>query len=135
MESTENSKAGRWAGIIMHWMVVLFMLFDGVIKFIKPEPVIRTTIGELGYKDHHIIVHGLSALLPLILFVIPRTRILGAVLLTAHLGGAVASHLRIDSPLFSHTFFPVYVGILMWGSVWLRNEGFRHLFPFVRSKR
>jgi hypothetical protein len=72
--------------------------------------------------------------LPTVLFIIPGTRLLGAVLLTAHLGGAVASHLRIDSPLFSHTLFPVYVGILLWGSVWLRSERLRELFPIIKGE-
>jgi hypothetical protein len=63
----------------------------------------------------------------------PRTRILGAILLTAHLGGAIASHLRVDNPAFSHTLFPVYIGVLMWGSIWLSNERLRSIFPYVKN--
>ncbi len=117
---------------IMRWMVTLFMLFDGIIKFIKPDVVLQTTINELGYKEHHILVHGLTSLIPTILFMIPRTTVLGAILMTAHLGGAVASHVRVDNPLFSHILFPVYIGVLAWGSIWLRDERVRGLVPVVK---
>jgi hypothetical protein len=131
METILNSKGSRWASIIMQWFVILFMLFDGIIKFIKPAPVIQTTVHELGYQDHHILIHGLTSLIPTILFIIPRTRILGAILMTAHLGGAIASHLRVDNPLFSHTLFPVYIAVLMWGSIWLKNEKVRQILPVL----
>jgi len=133
MENNHTSKAARWASVIMRWLVILFMLFDAIIKFIKPEPVIQTTINELGYKDHHILVHGLTSLIPTVLFMIPRTTILGAILLTAHLGGAIASNLRVDNPLFSHILFPVYVAVLMWGSIWLREERLRNVLPVVKN--
>jgi hypothetical protein len=132
METKQNSKAALWTGVIMRWFVILFMLFDAIIKFIKPEPVIQTTIQELGYKEHHILIHGLTGLIPTILFIIPRTSVLGAILLTAHLGGAIASHVRVDNPLFSHTLFPVYTAVIMWGSLWLRNERLRNLLPLVK---
>ncbi|RYE58322.1 MAG: DoxX family protein [Sphingobacteriales bacterium] len=128
------SKASWWTSIIMRWFVILFLLFDAIIKFIKPEVVINTTINELGYKDHHIIIHGLTGLIPTLLFMISRTRVLGAILLTAHLGGAVASHLRVDNPLFSHTLFPVYTAVLMWGSIWLQEERFKFLFPIAKNQ-
>jgi hypothetical protein len=132
MEAKEISKATLWTSRIMRWMVTLFMLFDGIIKFIKPDAVIQATINELGYKEHHILIHGLTSLIPTILFMIPRTTVLGAILMTAHLGGAVATHLRVDNPLFSHMLFPVYVGILAWGSIWLREERVRGLVPWVK---
>ncbi|PWG81245.1 DoxX family protein [Pararcticibacter amylolyticus] len=133
MENNQISKTSRLTGIIMHWLVVLFMLFDAIIKFIKPQPVIRTTVNELGYKEYHILILGCTALISTILFIMPRTRILGAVLLTAHLGGAVASQVRIDSPLFSHMLFPVYIAVLMWASIWLRNNRLREIFPLVKK--
>lgn len=135
METKYNSKATLWTSMIMRWLVIVFMLFDAVIKFIRPEPVIHTTVNELGYKDHHILIHGLTALIPTILFIMPRTSVLGAVLLTAHLGGAIASHVRVDSPLFSHTLFPVYTAILMWGSIWLREERLRNIFPILKLRK
>ena len=127
-----SSKASHWASVIMRWMVILFMLFDAIIKFIKPAPVIQATIQELGYKDHHILIHGLTALIPTILFIFPRTTILGAILLTAHLGGAIASQLRVDNPLFSNILFPVYVALLMWGSIWLKSERLRSVLPLIK---
>jgi len=117
----------------MRWFVILFMLFDAVMKFIKPEPVVQTTITELGYKEHHLLIHGVTSILPTILLIIPRTRMLGAILLTAHLGGAIASHLRVDNPVFSHTLFPVYIGMLVWGSIWLGEERLRNVFPLAKN--
>lgn len=133
MENNHTSRATLWTSIIMRWLVILFMLFDAIIKFIKPEPVIQTTINELGYKDHHILIHALTGLIPTLLFIFSRTRILGAVLLTAHFGGAIASHVRIDNPLFSHTLFPVYIAVLMWGSIWLADERFKKIFPLAKN--
>ena len=128
METT--SKAALISGRIMSWFVILFMLFDAVIKFIKPAPVIQNTIHELGYQEHHILIHGFLGLIPTLLYAIPRTSIFGAVLLTAHLGGAIASQLRVDNPLFSHTLFPVYTGIIMWGGIWLREPRLRNILPY-----
>ena len=133
MEKKHTSKATFWASVIIRWFVISFMLFDDVLKFIKSDQVMQTTITELGYKEHHILIHGFTALLPTILLIIPRTRISGAILLTAHLGGAIASHLRVDNPAFSHTLFPVYIGLLMWGSIWLGNERLRSVFPVVKN--
>jgi hypothetical protein len=133
MNKEHTPKATRWTGIAMRWFVIVFMLFDAIMKFLKPEPVIQTTIHALGYKDHHILIHGFTALIPTLLFTIPRTRFSGAILLTAHLGGAIASHVRVDNPLFSHTLFPVYIAILMWGSIWLLDERFRSIVPVVKK--
>ena len=128
METT--SKTALIVGKIMSWFVILFLLFDAVIKFIKPAPVIQSTMHELGYQEHHIMIHAFLGLIPTLLYAIPRTSILGAVLLTAHLGGAIASHLRVDNPLFSHTLFPVYTAIIMWGGIWLREPRLRNILPY-----
>lgn len=122
---TRISAPDLWTSRIMSGLVVAFMLFDAAIKFIKPEPVIQTTVNQLGYGEHHIILTGWLALIPTLLYAYPRTSVLGAILLTAHFGGAIASHVRVDNPLFSHTLFPVYVAILMWGALWLRNNKLR----------
>ena len=114
----------------MSWLVILFMLIDAVTKFIKPPDVLKITVNELGYAEHHIILLGFLSLIPTILYAIPRTSILGAVLLTAHLGGAIASHLRVDNPVFSHMLFPVYLALLMWGGIWLRDEQLRNILPY-----
>ena len=125
------SKTRLWISRIMSGFVVLFLTFDIVMKFMKPEEVITTTVNELGYQEHHITTMGILLLISTILYVIPKTSILGAVLLTGYLGGAIATHLRVDNPLFSHLLFPVYFGILLWGGLWLRNEKLRSIFPLI----
>lgn len=127
METNEIPKSQILTGRIISGFVILFMLFDATLKFIKPVEVIQTTVNELGYAEHHILIHGILALTATLLYAIPRTSIIGAILLTAHFGGAVASHLRVDNPIFSHLLFPVYFGILMWLGLWLRNTKLRSL--------
>lgn len=129
MENTVT-KAQLWTGRVLSWFAILFMLFDSVIKFVKPPMVIQTTVNELGYAEHHILPMGILALICTILYMIPKTSVLGAVLMTGHLGGAIATHLRVDNPLFSHMLFPVYVGLMIWGGLWLRNPKLRTLIPF-----
>lgn len=128
------SKSQLLTGRILSGLVILFMLFDATIKFMKPAEVVKTTVDELGYAEHHILIHGILALTMTLLYAIPRTSILGAILLTAHFGGAIASHLRVDNPIFSHTLFPVYIGILMWLGLWLRNLQLRNLFPLNKPE-
>lgn len=132
MEANTISRKAILTGRIMSGFIIAFMLFDSVIKFIIPEPVVQTTVNELGYQEHHIILIGVIGLIPTILYAIPRTSFLGAVLLTAHYGGAIAIHLRVDNPLFSHTLFPVYTAVLMWGGLWLRSNTLRGLLPFSK---
>ena len=102
------------------------MLADSIFKFIQPAEVVQGTV-DLGYATHHIAIIGMLGLLSILLYAIPRTAILGAILLTGYFGGAIATHLRLDNPLFSHTLFPVYLGILAWGGLWLRDERVRRL--------
>lgn len=132
MQTKQISRSRLWTGRIMSGFVILFMLFDSILKFIKPPEVIQTTVHELGYPESSIFWMGLFSLIPTILYAIPRTSVLGAVLLTAHLGGAIASHLRVGNPLFSHMLFPVYVAILMWGGIWLRNSKLQDLLPISK---
>lgn len=133
METSKQSKATRVTGYVMHWIVIIFMLFDSIIKFFKPEPVVQSTVNELGYQYHHINTLGILGTVFTVLFIIPRTRILGAVLLTAQFGGAIASHLRVGNPLFTHTLFPIYIAILMWGSIWLRNDKIQSILPLLKT--
>jgi hypothetical protein len=109
------------------------MLFDAVIKFAMPPEVVETTVSELGFRQHHIIVIGITGLISVVLYAIPRTAVLGAVLMTGQLGGAISTHLRVDNPLFSHTLFPVYVGILVWLGLWLRMSMLRQVFPVTKN--
>jgi len=125
--TTKSNKKQVIAGWVLSVLVILFMLLDGIIKFLKPAEVITTTVDELGYSEQHIFTLGVLALTATLLYAIPRTSILGAILLTAYFGGAIASHLRIDNPIFTHTLFTVYIGIFAWGGLWLRNMKLRRL--------
>lgn len=129
--TNQTSKTRFWTSWILSGLVMLFMLFDSIFKFIQPDPVVKGTL-ELGYSEHHIVVIGLLGLLPTILYAIPRTAVLGAVLLTGYFGGAIATHLRLDNPLFTHVLFPVYLAVLAWGGLWLRNARVRKLMPFLQ---
>ena len=133
LTATSPSKSQRITGWIMSGFVILFLLFDSIIKFVSPPEVIQTTVNELGFKAHHIGVIGVIGLVAVVLYAIPRTAVLGAVLITGQFGGAIAIHLRVDNPLFSHELFPIYLGILMWGGLWLRMPALRRLFPIVRE--
>ena len=101
---------------------------DGAMKLIKPAPVVEATV-RLGYPESVIQSLGIVLLVCTILYAIPRTSILGAILLTGYLGGAVAANVRVGNPLFSHTLFPVYVALLVWGGLYLRDRRLRRLFP------
>ena len=121
-----TSKARLWTARIMGGLVIAFMLMDSIFKFFPNEAIIAGTT-ELGYQPHHIPILGALGFISTLLFAFPRTQIIGAVLLTGYFGGAVATHVRLDNPLFSHILFTVYFGVLAWGSIWLRNERFRNL--------
>lgn len=125
------SKGQLWAGRIASTLSVLFLLMDGVMKLVKPPFVVDATV-QLGYPESVIFGLGIVLTLSTILYAIPQTSVFGAILLTGYLGGAVATHVRIGSPLFSHVLFPVYLGILIWGGLYLRDTRLRALIP-VRS--
>lgn len=117
-----------WTGRIMSALLVLFLLFDSIIKFTN-IPGVLEAFTRLGYPARLAPVIGTLELILVILYVIPRTSVLGAILLTGHLGGAIASHVRVGEPLFSHVLFPIYVGLLLWGGLYLRDERVRALIP------
>jgi len=127
--ATPVNRTHLWAGRIMTGIPVLFLLFDGVIKLIGIQPVVDG-MQKLGYPAG--LATGIGTLLLgcLALYVIPRTSMLGAILLTGYLGGAVATHVRVGDPLISHALFPVYVGLLLWGGLYLRDGRLRALIPF-----
>lgn len=120
-----------WIGRLLSAMAILFLLFDGVIKVMKLPPAIEGTV-KLGYPESVVAGIGIIELVCLALYVIPQTSLLGAVLLTGYLGGAIATHVRVGSPLFSHTLFPIYVAVLIWGGLFLREEQLRTLLPVRR---
>jgi hypothetical protein len=123
------SNKALWAGRIISGLVIVFLLFDGAIKLV-PLDIVLTTSKELGIPTHLARTLGVLTLLCTILYAIPRTAMLGAVLLTGYLGGAIYVHVLAGSPMLSHTLFGVYLGILAWGGLWLRDERLRSLFPF-----
>jgi hypothetical protein len=112
----------------MSALPALFLVMDGVMKLMKPDFVVKATV-QLGFPESVIVPLGIVVLVCVILYVIPGTAVLGAILLTGYLGGAVATHVRAGDPLFSHALFPVYFGILLWGGLYLREERLRALIP------
>lgn len=124
-----NAVHRPWAAYITSGLPVLFLLMDALGKFVRPEPVVTGTV-ELGYQETSILPIGIVLLACTIIYVIPRTAVLGAILLTGYLGGAVATHVRIGNPLFTHVLFPVYIGVLLWLGLYLRSAALRKLIPF-----
>jgi hypothetical protein len=120
-----------WAGRIMSGLAILFLLFDAIIKFVKPAPApVAQAFSQLGYPAGLAANIGIILLVCVVVYAIPRTSILGAILLTGYLGGAIASHVRVGNPLFSHVLFPTYVALLIWGGLYLRDDRLRTLIPF-----
>lgn len=121
------SKKRLWTGRILSGLVGLFLLFDSITKLITIKPVVDG-MHQLGYPVPLAPVIGSILLICIVLYVIPRSAPLGAILLTGYLGGAVASQLRIGMPLFSYTLAPIYVAALAWGGLYLRDSRVRALF-------
>jgi hypothetical protein len=131
---TQAAARSKWmlsAGWGMTGLVVLFLLFDGVTKLAMERHVVEAT-REIGYPVGVIPALGITCLVCTILYVVPRTAVLGAILLTGFLGGAIASKVRIEDPLFSSTLFGVYVALFVWGGLYLRDDRLRALLPWRR---
>lgn len=130
---TEISKPARITGRVISGVVVLFLLFDGAIKLL-PLPVVTETMDKMGFGASDTLARslGIITIVCTLLYSVPPTSILGAILLTGYLGGAIASHVRIGSPLFSHTLFGLYLGLMVWGGLYLRDGNLRALLPFRR---
>ena len=124
LQAAPVSKQRLWAGRIVSALAVAFLLADAVMKLIKAPVVVDGTI-RLGYPESVIVGIGITLLVCTVLYVIPRTSILGVVLLTGYLGGAVATHVRVGDPLFTHFLFPVYVGVMLWGGLFLCDNRLR----------
>jgi hypothetical protein len=125
------STTALWTGRILSGLVVLFLLFDGAIKLIPLDVVIETS-RQLGIPTDLAFTLGVLTLASALLYAYSKTSLLGAILLTGYLGGAIYVHVRAGSPLFSHTLFGVYLGILLWGGLYLRDERLRLIFPWRR---
>jgi DoxX-like protein len=119
-----------WAGRISSALAVLFLLLDSVIKVLNLAPAVEATT-QLGYPVSLVIGIGILELTCLAFYAIPRTSVLGAILLTGYLGGAIATQLRAGSALFS-VVFPIIVGVLIWGGLFLREDRLRALIPLRR---
>jgi hypothetical protein len=130
--SSAPSKGQLWTGRALSTLAVLFLLFDATLKFIKPQAVIDGTV-SLGYSVTQITPIAIILLICTILYVIPMTRVLGAILLTGYLGGAVATHVRHGDPLFSHILFPTYLGAFLWLGLYLRDPALRNFVPFRKA--
>lgn len=123
--------AARWAARILTGLVVTFLAFDSIIKVLQLAPAMESA-PTLGLPAGMIPVIGWIGLACLALYVVPRTAPLGAVLWTGYLGGAIATHARLDQPLFTHTLFPIYVAALLWLPLWLRDARVRALTSAAR---
>jgi hypothetical protein len=128
IQTAPASKTSLWAGRMISGLVVLFMLFDSGIKLMKLAPAVEGT-AKLGYPVSVVLPIGIVLFVCTVLYAIPRTSILGAILLTGYLGGAVASNVRMGNPLFGYVLFPVYVGVLLWLGLFLRDARLRALIP------
>ena len=132
MNNALNSHAAAWTGRILSLVAVLFLLMDGTIKLVPIQPV-TDSLRELGYPASESFSRflGVVTLACTALYAWPRTALLGAVLLTGLMGGAIASHLRLGEPLFTHTLFGVYLGLFLWAGLWLRDERVRRVMPLA----
>ena len=126
-----TSARARRAGRIVSGLAVLFLVFDTAMKLLAAQEAVAGTI-QLGWQAHHLPVLALIELACLALYLVPRTAVLGAVLWTGYFGGAIATHLRLDNPLFTHTLFPIYVAALVWGGLYLRDDRVRALLRLGR---
>jgi hypothetical protein len=120
-----------WAGRIISGLITAFMIFDAVIHLMKPAPVVEG-FAKLNFPLSFAVPLGIIELLCVVLYVIPTTSILGAILLTGYLGGAVAIQMPTGNSLFGEILFPVYIGVFLWGGIYLRDEKLRALIPFRR---
>lgn len=126
----------RWmtlTGRLLSGLAVLFLLMDAAMK-LPPLAIVGETMATLGWPSDPATARmlGILTLIPTLLYIWPRTALLGAILMTGYLGGAVATHVRIASPLFSHILFGVYLGLLLWGGLWFRSPALRAILP-IRS--
>ena len=126
-QTASISKKRLWAGRIISALPALFLLIDGVMKLVKPAPVVDATV-RLGYPESVIVGLGLVLLVCTVLYMIPHTSVLGAILLIGYLGGAVATHVRVGDSLFP-VVFPSIVGVLIWAGLYLRDGRLRALIP------
>lgn len=124
-----SEKTMRWAGYVLTGIFVLFMLGASVAPKLLGLPIAEETMKQLGWPAGHVLWIGIFELICVLLYIYPRTNLLGAVLTMALFGGAMATQIRAGSPLFSHILFSVYLALFMWGGLWLRDPKIRKMFP------
>ena len=128
-----NTSAMLWTGRILTGLFALFILGASVAPKLLHLPIAEETMAQLGWPAGYAFLIGVLELAFLVLYLVPRTSVLGGVLMMGLLGGAMATQIRVGSPLFSHILFSVYLGLFMWGGLWLRNARFRAMFPIARE--
>lgn len=124
--TSKHSKAALWTGRVLSGLAIVFLVFDTTIKFLG-RPEVADSMRQLGYPTELALVIGIIELACLIIYLIPATSVLGAILFTGYLGGAIATHLRLENPLFTHILFPTYIAALIWGGLYLRDARVRTL--------
>jgi DoxX-like family len=124
-----GSRRALWTGRVISGLAVAFLIFDSLGKLLEVQPVIDGT-KQLGYPPDVVFGLGVTLLSCVLAYLIPRTSVLGAMLLTGYLGGAVATHMRVGSPLFTHILFPTYVAAFLWGGLMLRDARLRAFLPW-----
>jgi len=132
--STDHTpgRAAMRAGYTLTALAALFLTFDTILKLLQLAPAVEGTVA-LGYPANAVFIIGVIELVALGLYLVPATSVLGAVVMTGYLGGAIATHVRVGSPLPSHTLFPIYVALLVWGGLYLRDARLRELMPVRRG--
>lgn len=128
-----NGKLGIYIGWALTGLFALFMLGASIAPKLLGMPIAEETLASLGWPPGYAFMIGVIELACLLVYLFPRTNVLGAVLLMGLLGGAIATHIRVGSPLFGHTLFGIYLGIMLWAGMWLRDPAVRALFPWRRG--
>jgi hypothetical protein len=131
IETSSPSRARLWTGRVLTTLATLFLLFDGGMKLVQPQPVTQA-MTQLGFPLHLSVPIGIILLACTLLYALPPTAVFGAILLTGYLGGAIVVQMRIGAPLLSTTLFPIYFAVLLWAGIFLREPRLRALIP-IRS--
>ena len=129
----DSTPTQRRTAYVLTTLAALFLTLDTVMKLLRLAPAVEGTVA-LGYPEHTVALIGVIELVCLVLYLVPQTSVIGAVVMTGYLGGAIATHVRLGNPLLSHTLFPIYVAVMVWGGLYLREPRLRALMPLVRAR-
>jgi len=130
-----NDRTKLWTGRVLTGLFALFMLGASIAPKLLRLPIAEETMAQLGWPAGYAFMIGIIELSCLLLYLIPRTSLFGGILMMGLLGGAMATQIRAGSPLFSHILFSIYLGLFMWGGLWLRDARLRALFPIAREAK